>query len=52
MSYMMQFIGMEGWLVGLAVLTLPFIILVVMIKLFLSEKLPTAGHVPQDSPSA
>lgn len=52
MSYKMQFIGIEGWFVGLAVLALPFIILIVMIKLFLSEKLPTAGHVPHDSPSA
>ncbi len=51
MLYKMEFTGMEGWLVGLAVLSLPFIILVVMIKLFLSEKLPTAGHVPHDSPS-
>jgi Ni/Fe-hydrogenase subunit HybB-like protein len=46
MSYKMQFTGMEGWLVGLAVLALPFVILVVMVKLFLSERLPTAGHTP------
>ena len=46
MSYKMEFSGMEGWLVGLALLALPFIILTVMIKLFLSERLPTAGHTP------
>jgi predicted membrane protein len=52
MSYKMEFTGMEGWLVGLAVLALPFIILIVMIKLFLSEKLPTGGQPAQPSPSA
>jgi Ni/Fe-hydrogenase subunit HybB-like protein len=46
MSYKMEFTGMEGWLVGFAVLSLPFIILVTMVKLFLSERLPTAGHTP------
>jgi predicted membrane protein len=44
MSYKMDFMGMEGWLIGLVVLSLPFIILTVMIKLFLSERLPTAGQ--------
>jgi len=46
MSYKMELTGMEGWLVGMAVTALPFIILVVMLKLFLSERLPTAGHAP------
>ncbi|MCX6887183.1 MAG: NrfD/PsrC family molybdoenzyme membrane anchor subunit [Verrucomicrobiota bacterium] len=50
MSYKMQFIGMEGWLLGLVVLSIPFIILTVMIKLFLSERLPTAGHTPHPTP--
>lgn len=52
MSYKMELAGMEGWLVGLAVLALPFIILIVMINLFHSDKLPTRGHVPLDSPAA
>lgn len=43
MSYKMEFAGAEGWLVAGCVLALPFIILTVMVKLFLSEKLPTAG---------
>ena len=39
MSYKMQFTGMEGLLMGLAVLALPFIIFVVMVKLFLPERI-------------
>jgi len=35
-----------GWFLGLVLLSLPFIILTVLIKLFLSERLPTSGHVP------
>jgi Ni/Fe-hydrogenase subunit HybB-like protein len=46
MSYKLQFAGVEGWLMGLVLLSLPFIILTVLIKLFLSERLPTSGHVP------
>jgi len=46
MSYKLQFAGVEGWLMGLVLLSLPFIILIVLIKLFLSERLPTSGHVP------
>ena len=38
--------GVEGWLMGLILLSLPFIILTVLIKLFLAERLPTTGHVP------
>lgn len=37
MSYKMEFTGMEGILMGAAVLALPFIIFVVMVKLFLPE---------------
>jgi predicted membrane protein len=43
MSYKMEFVGMEGWLTGLVVLALPFLILITMVKLFLSEKLPVSG---------
>jgi len=38
MSYKMEFTGMEGLLMGAAVLALPFIIFVVMVKLFLPER--------------
>jgi predicted membrane protein len=44
MSYKMEFAGLEGWFMGGILLTLPFVILLVMIKLFLSEKLVTTGH--------
>jgi predicted membrane protein len=46
MSYKLKFAGVEGWFLGLILLSLPFIILTVLIKLFLSERLPTSGHVP------
>jgi Ni/Fe-hydrogenase subunit HybB-like protein len=46
MSYKLEFAGVEGWFMGLILLSLPFIILTVLIKLFLSERLPTSGHVP------
>ena len=46
MSYKLEFAGVEGWFMGLILLSLPFIILTVLIKLFLAERLPTAGHVP------
>ena len=46
MSYKLEFAGVEGWFLGLILLSLPFIILTVLIKLFLSERLPTSGHVP------
>lgn len=46
MSYKFEFAGAEGWLLGVILLALPFIILTVLIKLFLSERLPTEGHVP------
>ncbi len=46
MSYKLDFAGIEGWLMGLVLLSLPFIILTVLIKLFLSERLPTEGHIP------
>jgi hypothetical protein len=42
MSYKMEFAGLEGWFMGAVLLSLPFIILTVMIKLFLSERLPAS----------
>jgi Ni/Fe-hydrogenase subunit HybB-like protein len=45
MSYPMEFNGHEGWLLSLALLTLPFVILTVMVKLFLATDLPTAENV-------
>jgi predicted membrane protein len=49
MSYKMEFAGQEGWLISAVIMCLPFIILTVLVKLFLSERLPTSGHVPQTS---
>ncbi len=46
MNYKLEFAGAEGWFLGVILLALPFIILTVLIKLFLSERLPTEGHVP------
>ena len=46
MGYKLEFAGVEGWFMGLILLSLPFIILTVLIKLFLAERLPTSGHVP------
>jgi len=43
MSYKMEFSGMEGWFMGAVLLALPFITLTIMVKLFLSEKLPSYG---------
>jgi predicted membrane protein len=48
MSYKMEFLSMEGWLMGGILLILPFIILTIFIKLFLAERLPETGHVPQE----
>jgi hypothetical protein len=50
MGYKMEFSGLEGWFMGALLLALPFVILTVMVKLFLSEKLPTTGHVPHRDP--
>jgi hypothetical protein len=44
MSYKMEFAGLEGWFMGAVLLLLPFAILIVLIKLFLSEDLPASGH--------
>ena len=46
MSYKMVFTGLEGWFMGAVLLCLPFVTLTIMVKLFLSERLPTTGLVP------
>jgi predicted membrane protein len=52
MSYKMEFAGLEGWFMGGVLLCLPFIILTIMIKLFLSEKLPSAADLEAPSTAA
>lgn len=42
MSYKMESAGLEGWYMGLFLLGLPFVVLTIFIKLFLSEKLPSS----------
>src|ERR1035437_5192866 len=49
MGYKLEFAGVEGWLMGVVLLSLPFIILTVLVKLFLSERLPSSEHTPQDA---
>jgi Ni/Fe-hydrogenase subunit HybB-like protein len=49
MSYKMEFAGQEGWLIGAIILCLPFIILTVLVKLFLDERLQPSEHEPQNS---
>jgi Ni/Fe-hydrogenase subunit HybB-like protein len=46
MGYKLEFAGVEGWLMGLVLLGLPFLILTTLVKLFLSERLPSSGHTP------
>ncbi len=46
MGYKLEFAGVEGWLMGMVLLGLPFVILTVFVKLFLSERLPSSGHEP------
>ncbi len=48
MSYKMEFAGQEGWLISAVILCLPFIILTVLVKLFLSEQLPVSEHALED----
>ena len=49
MSYKMEFAGQEGWLISVAILCLPPIILTVLVKLFLSESehLKPSEHLPE-----
>ncbi|MBI5383597.1 MAG: polysulfide reductase NrfD [Verrucomicrobia bacterium] len=44
MSYKMEFAGMEGWFMGAILFSLPFVTLVALVKLFLSERLPATPH--------
>lgn len=50
MSYKMEFAGIEGVFMGLAILALPFIILAVLIRLFLAD--PAPGTNPPARPAA
>jgi predicted membrane protein len=52
MSYKMEFAGLEGWFMGGVLLFLPFFTLAVMIKLFLSEKLPSTEDLKAQSAAA
>jgi Ni/Fe-hydrogenase subunit HybB-like protein len=52
MAYKLEFAGVEGWFMGLILLSLPFVILTILVKLFLSERLPSSGHTPHDSTAA
>jgi predicted membrane protein len=52
MGYKMEFAGLEGWFMGAILLALPFITLTIMIKLFLSEKLPSSGVPDPDAEQA
>ncbi len=48
MSHKMEFAGMEGWLAGAVLLALPFITLTILVKLFLTERLPESRHEPHE----
>jgi predicted membrane protein len=52
MGYKMEFAGQEGWFMGAVLLCLPFVILTVMVKLFLSERLPSNENAQQPSSAA
>ena len=45
MSYKMEFAGLEGWFMGGVLLALPFVLLTVMVKLFLSERLSAVASI-------
>ena len=45
MSYKMELAGSEGWLLSLALLALPFLVLTVLVKYFLARDLPTIENV-------
>jgi predicted membrane protein len=51
MSYKLDFMGAEGFLLGGVILILPFVILTVLVKLFLDTRLPVSEH-GTSSPSA
>lgn len=52
MSYKMEFAGQEGWLISVVIMCLPFIILTVLVKLFLSERLPSTETAPRGAVAA
>jgi Ni/Fe-hydrogenase subunit HybB-like protein len=52
MSYKMEFAGQEGWLISAVIMCLPFIILTVLVKLFLSERLPSSEPGPHAAATA
>lgn len=52
MGYKLEFAGVEGWFLGVILLSLPFMILTVLVKLFLSERLPTSEHRPHSDSTA
>lgn len=51
MAYKLEFAGVEGWFMGVILLSLPFLILTVLVKLFLDERLPSSS-VPEHTPAA
>jgi predicted membrane protein len=51
MAYKLEFAGVEGWLMGVILLSLPFIILTVLVKLFLAERLPPVAHAQEGNPA-
>jgi predicted membrane protein len=52
MSYKMDFAGQEGWLISAVIMCLPFIILTVLVKLFLSEQLQPSAHLSEKNSEA
>jgi predicted membrane protein len=52
MAYKLEFAGVEGWFMGLILLSLPFMILTVLVKLFLDERLPSSSEFPEHSPAS
>lgn len=51
MAYKLEFSGVEGWFMGLILLTLPFVILTALVKLFFAEDFPSGGRLPQSTAS-
>jgi predicted membrane protein len=49
-SYKMELAGQEGWLVGIALLLLPFLILGILLKYFLPLKHVFGNHYEPETP--
>lgn len=49
MAYKLEFAGVEGWFMGLILLSLPFVILTGFVRLFLDERLPVSSELPAES---